>query len=114
MSDSWITCCVQVMSTTGRERYSTAFFMDADFDCIVDTADIPACQVSHCGLRGTVTQSVLIPQHHGVQREQYFTWLLAPCVAGRHMQSFTCRTAALQRTRPGSSICTGMLRDSCV
>ena len=36
---------VQVVSTTGKERYSTAFFMDADFDCVVDTADIPSCQV---------------------------------------------------------------------
>ena len=36
---------MQVVSTTGKERFSTAFFMDADFDCIVDTADIPACQV---------------------------------------------------------------------
>ena len=74
---------MQVVSTTGKERYSTAFFMDADFDCIVDTADIPACQVFQCTLRGIITQAVLLHSisRHYVQREQYSTWLMAP-VAG--------------------------------
>ncbi len=35
---------------TGKERLSTAFFLDADFDCVVDPADIPAtCAVPAAG-----------------------------------------------------------------
>jgi isopenicillin N synthase-like dioxygenase len=32
----------QVALNAGRERLSTAFFLDADYDCVVDPADIPA------------------------------------------------------------------------
>lgn len=34
---------MQVVNTTGRERYSTAFFMEPDFDVVVDGADMPSC-----------------------------------------------------------------------
>ena len=33
----------QVISCTGTERYSTAFFMMTNYDCVVDPAHLPAC-----------------------------------------------------------------------
>jgi len=32
-----------VINKTGTERYSTAFFMEPDFDVIIDAKDFPSC-----------------------------------------------------------------------
>lgn len=34
---------MQVLNKSGKERYSAAFFMEPDFDTIVDGADLLTC-----------------------------------------------------------------------
>ena len=46
----------QVAINAGRERLSTAFFLDADYDCVVDPADIPvtcASRITECSPHGS-------------------------------------------------------------
>ena len=45
---------------TGRERLSTAFFLDADFDCVVDPADIPATCEPGVRVRARARLGILI------------------------------------------------------
>ena len=49
----------QVAMNAGRERLSTAFFLDADYDCVVDPADIPLT----CALRLLLAVSILWTSH---------------------------------------------------
>ena len=113
-SSSYI-CCLQVVSTTGKERYSTAFFMDADYDCIVDTADVPACQVLSCALCGV-----------GARCEQFLRHQPATCSAyNRSLGVQPSMWRGFSGSRPHAApstvahsmaseatICTGMLSDN--